>query len=231
MAPSASDRPKNSPSKEEKKAQSQAQSDRDKAANWDRWQAKDKEDKEASRNWRDDSKGQLGRDRDRQTDRQDWRDEDRGRPSDKRRDDRGKDERGTGGDRGKGDRGNGDKGKGDKGKGGKGTGSEDRSPGSFAVGCNAHKVDGSRPGMIKIGASKFGRYYSIQKARQILVDEYGFTKDKAGKMCLEVGMDRYDDAALCPCSQRQGHMTADDTFHKFPKDFHQVVRKLLAGEE
>ena len=90
-------------------------------------------------------------------------------------------------------------------------------------------MDSSRPGYVRIG--KYGKYYSINKVRRILVSEYGFPQSKADQMCVEVGLDRFPDAAMCPCASKKGHRTPDDEFHKFPKDFNDVARKLLADEE
>lgn len=96
----------------------------------------------------------------------------------------------------------------------------------FKVGANAHKVDGSKPGFLKIGGGAHAVYHDVKKIRKLLVEDFGYTKDKADLMCIEVGLDMYDDAALCPCAKKTGHLTADDTYHKFPKDFHSIARKL-----
>ena len=76
-------------------------------------------------------------------------------------------------------------------------------------------MDGSRPGYIKIG--KYAKYYSVMKVRQLLVSGFSFPRSKADLMCVEVGLDRFDDAALCPCASKKGHRTPGDEFHKFPR--------------
>ena len=85
----------------------------------------------------------------------------------------------------------------------------------------------SRPGFIKLGSGAHNRYWNISDVRGVLINHYHFSREKADKMCLEKGLNYYDDAAMCPCKNKHGHKTADVEFHRFPKDFHQVVRRQL----
>ena len=115
-------------------------------------------------------------------------------------------------------------------KGGKRSGSTD-----VPVGLQARLVDDTTDlGFIKLGtpASKTFLKIDINKARKILVDDHGFTAERAELMCLPVLCDLWVPAraGYCQCAGEVGHESAQSKYHHFVglEIFKEKIKELFA---
>ena len=99
-------------------------------------------------------------------------------------------------------------------------------------GSAAHTIDWStKPGQVGLG----GRYFPIKLCVDNLVNNHGYDRDKAQRMCFSFGLTLFpgEKALRCCCmgENTPGHEGCDSKYHSFPKNFASEMRRICENSD
>ena len=99
-------------------------------------------------------------------------------------------------------------------------------------GSAAHTIDWStKPGQVGLG----GRYFPIKLCVDNLVNNHGYDRDKAQRMCFSFGLTLFpgEKALRCCCMgvNTPGHEGCDSKYHSFPKNFASEMRRICENSD